>query len=90
MSGGVDALAEKDLVQKEWRDAKSLVEAEAVEAEAQEKTEREPGGGGGGSRDNAGSLAATWASASFVASAGAQQILIDNLAKAQVLSLIHI
>ena len=46
LSGGVDALAEKDPVQKEWQEVKNLVEAESVEAKARDKSEREQVVGG--------------------------------------------
>ena len=41
MSAGVDAVAQKEPVLKEWQEIKNLVEAEAAEAKAQEKSEAE-------------------------------------------------
>ena len=61
LSGGVDALAEKGLVQKEWQEVKNLVEAESAEAKAQEKSEREQVAGG--TWDNVGSSASAGAPA---------------------------
>ena len=71
-------------MQKEWQEVKNLVEAEAVEAKAQEKTESEQVGGGSG--DNAGSSASAGASAGAVSQEThkTQQILLDNLAKEHV------
>ena len=42
MNGGVADLVEQGIVQRVWQDVKTLVEAESAEANAQEKTEREP------------------------------------------------
>ena len=64
LNGGVDALLEKDLVQKEWEDVKNLVGAESFEANAQEKPEREQVVGDDfnnvGSSGSAGASAATY------------------------------
>ena len=67
-------------MQKEWQEAKNLVEAESAEAKAQEKPEREQVAGG--TWDNFGSSASAWAPAAGSEEARKnQQILLDNLAK---------
>ena len=81
MSGGVDALLEKDPVQKEWQDVKTLAEAEAVEAKAQE---RAASGLTAGEDDGcAGSSASAGASEESAPMASAADFL-DNLAKEHV------
>ena len=79
MSAGVDAVAQKEPVLKEWQEIKNLVEAEAAEAKAQEKSEAE--------QVDAGSSGSARASA---VAAGSEQtlkndmIILDNLAKEHV------
>jgi hypothetical protein len=81
VSGGVDALLEKEPVKKEWQEIQSLVEAEAVEAKAQESLAQSAG-----CQDDAGSPAGAGASAAESsgnsASAGASEAeFLDKLAK---------
>ena len=79
LSGGVDAIAQKEPVLKEWQETKNLVEAEAAEAKTQEKSEAE--------QVDAGSSGSAGASA---VATGSEQtlkndmIILDNLAKEHV------
>ena len=64
LNGGVDAIVQKDLVQKYGQDVKNLVDAESVEAKAKENIEGEQVVGddsnNDGSSGSAGASAATY------------------------------
>ena len=82
LNGGVDDLVEKDPVQKEWQDVKNQVDAESVEANAQEKTECKQN-----ASDTVNSASPVSAGASTTACAEAcnnQERFLDNLAKEHV------
>ncbi|MFM7982993.1 MAG: hypothetical protein ACKPKO_27085 [Candidatus Fonsibacter sp.] len=80
MNREVDALVEKGPVQKEWQDEQSPVEAESVEANAQEKTERDQVVGD--YDNNAGSSGS--AKASTTTTWQNQERCVDNLANEHV------
>ena len=85
MSAGVDAVAQKEPVLKEWQEIKNLVEAESVEAKTHEQSEAE--------QVDAGSSGSAGASA---VAAGSEQtlkndmIILDNLAKEHVRAYIKV
>ena len=82
LNGGVDDLVEKDLVQKEWQDVKNLMDADSLEANAQEKTECEQAVG---DTNNSGSSVPAGASTTACAEAcNNQKRFLANLAKAHV------
>ena len=79
LHGGVDDLVEKCPVKNEWQDEKNLIDAESLEANAQEKTECEQVAG---DNDNAGSSGSAGASTSACADARANhEMFLINLAK---------
>ena len=76
MSAGVDAVAQKEPVLKEWQEIKNLVEAEAAEAKAQEKSEAEQVDVG-----SSGSAGASAVAARSEHALNNDMIILDNLAK---------
>ena len=83
LNGGVDALLEKDTAQKEWQDVENLVDAESLEANAQEKTECEQVVGD--YSNNAGSSGSAGASTTACAEACKnQERFLANLANDHV------
>lgn len=85
VSGGVDALLEKDPVQKEWQEVKNLVEVESVEAKA---LEHSASGHIAGSEEvvaESSASAGAWAgSSASAAGALAESDFLDKLAKEHV------
>ena len=79
MSAGVNAIARKELVLKEWQEIENLVEAEAVEAKAQEKSEAEQVDAG-----SSGSAGAAAVAAGSEQTLKNDMIILDNLAKEHV------
>ena len=82
LNGGVDALVEKGLVQKDWQYVKNLVGAMSAEANAQDKTECEQVVD---DTDNVGSSVSVGASAAACAEACKNQAsCLGKLAKEHV------
>ncbi|MFM7986094.1 MAG: hypothetical protein ACKPKO_42950, partial [Candidatus Fonsibacter sp.] len=77
VNGGVDDLVEKDPVQRQWQDVKTLVEAKSVEANAQEKTECDPVRA---HEDNNNDGSSGYSEASTTTTLKNQERFLDNLA----------
>ena len=85
LSGGIETLFEKDPIKKEWQEVKALVEAEAVEAKAQEQACSEQTTAGEGGEADAGGSASAGGLAGLSSDGGAvadnSSDFLDRLAK---------
>ena len=79
VSAGVDAVAQKEPVLKEWQEIKNLVEADSVEANAQEKSEAAQVDAG-----SSGSAGASAVAARSEHTLKNNMVFLDNLAKEHV------